>query len=56
MIDDDDERFRFLDRLSRANCDLTLSEAELVDRVLDNEEIKAHERRQIDYMRERFGP
>ena len=36
MNDDDNERFRFLDRLSIANLDLTESEAKLVDRVLEN--------------------
>jgi len=56
MNDDDNERFRFLDRLSIANLDLTESEAKLVDRVLENEEIKAHERPWIDRMYQRFGP
>jgi len=56
-MNDDDERFKFLDRLSRSNCALTVSEAEFVDRLQDEPEFQTdQERAWCDRMRKRFEP
>jgi hypothetical protein len=51
---DDRERLLFLDRLSRSNCNLLIAECQLIDRVLEEQDIKPYERVKIDRMRQRF--
>lgn len=57
MIDDDNERMKFLDRLSRSNCSLTELEAKFVDDILESEQgFGESARRRIDRMREHYEP
>lgn len=57
MIDDDNERMKFLDRLSRSNCSLTELEAKFVDDVLETEySLSDSVRERIDRMRRHYEP
>lgn len=52
----DEERCRFLDRLSRSQCPLTVGEARFIEQLGERENFTPGERTKIDRLRARFGP